>query len=90
MKVISVERDGKHLVVRTDPPMSHETFVLFRDFILECGLDESTYTEHEGCIVIAKAWPFEIPRNMAELEVTVCAAAESALCQARAAHFHHE
>lgn len=76
MKITSAEREGKDLVVRTAPPLTPEQFVTFRELILARGHRESSYTESEGAIIIGNAWPFDLKKNMDELEATVRAAVE--------------
>lgn len=54
--------------------MTPTIFGHFQDLVLSRGFSESTFTEHEGCVVIANPWPFEIPKNMEQLENVLRAA----------------
>jgi hypothetical protein len=65
------------MVVRTEPPLTHEQFVAFKGLIETRGHREPTYAERDGAIVITDPWPFELKKNMDELEATVRAAVET-------------
>lgn len=82
MKIVSAQREGKQLVVRTEPPLSQDQFDAFREFMLARGHRESGYSLSEGSIVVTHAWPFDLKKNMDELEGALRAAFESGKRQA--------
>ena len=77
MKITSAEREGKQLVVRTEPPLTPEQFSTFKTLMIERGLQDSSYTEDGGAIIITDPWPFEQQKNMDALETTIRAAVEA-------------
>jgi hypothetical protein len=78
MKITTLDREGKLLVVKTEPQLTAPVFVAFKEIIQTRGYAECKFTQREGCLVIGNAWPFEIEKNVEELRNAVRAAAEVA------------